>query len=269
MSYLQSVVKPRTSNSHKGDYGRILIIGGSNMYTGAPALAGLAALAAGADIVTIAAPEKTAWTISSYSPDLITIKLGEDKIGVEHVEELVKLSEKFDVVVIGNGIGRDKSTLEAIPTLLKKIKKPLIMEADCFKAKFVPKGAVLTPNRREFSRLFDRLPQDIEKAKKKILAAAKKSKNVILVKGPVDIITDGKKIEENHIHNPEMTVGGTGDVLAGILATFLAWSGKKYESAVSAAVVNGVAGDICLKRKRRVTASGMIEYIPEAIQISL
>lgn len=269
MTYLQGVVKPRISDSHKGDYGKILIIGGSARYVGAPALAGLAALAAGADLVTIAAPEKAAWAINTYSPDLITVKLGEDKVGVEHVEELAKLAEKFDVVLIGNGLDNDKSTLEAIPLLFKKIKKPIVMEADCFKAKFIPRGVLMTPNRAEFERFYGALPKESEKAMKKILLIAKKTKNVILLKGPIDMISDGKRMEENHIHNPEMTVGGTGDVLAGIAATFLAWSGKKFESAAAAAIVNGVAGDICLKRKRRVTASGMIEFIPEAIQISL
>lgn len=271
MAYLQNVIKPRVQTAHKGDYGRILVVGGSKEYVGAPALTGMAALASGADLVTIAAPEKAAWAINALSPNLITRKLEGEFLVPAHVDGLVKLLPKFDCVVVGNGLGEQKETIEAVKELFKKVvNKPIIVDADAFKAKVVPKKAVLTPHQREFENSgLGKAPSDLEKRKEAVLAAAKTSKTTILLKGPVDIISDGKRLEENRTHNPEMTVGGTGDTLTGILATFLAQSGKPFESACAAAWVNGMTGDLCLKYKRRVLASWMIEYIPEAIQMGL
>lgn len=271
MAYLQDVIKPRVQNAHKGDYGRILVIGGSKEYVGAPALTGMAALAAGADLVTIAAPERVAWAINAISPNLITKKLDGEFFAFPHVDAIVKLLPKFDCLVVGNGLGEQRETIEAVKELFKKVvDKPIIVDADAFKAKTFPKKAVLTPHSREFENSgLGKAPSDLEKRKAATLEAAKNSKATILLKGPVDIISDGKRLEENRTHNPEMTVGGTGDTLAGVLATFLAQSGKPFESACAAAWVNGMAGDLCLKHKRRVLASWMIDHIPEAIQMGL
>ncbi len=271
MAYLQNVIKPRVQSAHKGDYGRILVIGGSKEYVGAPALTGMAALAAGADLVTIAAPEKVAWAINAFSPNMITKKLDGEFFAPAHVDTIVKLLPKFDCLVVGNGLGEQKETMEAVKELFKKVAdKPVIVDADAFKAKAFPKKAVLTPHSREFENSgLGKAPSDLEKRKESVLEAAKTSRTTILLKGPVDVISDGKRLEENRTHNPEMTVGGTGDTLAGILATFLAQSGKPFESACAAAWVNGMAGDICLKHKRRVLAGWMIDHIPEAIQMGL
>lgn len=271
MAYLQEVIKPRVQGAHKGDYGRILVVGGSKEYVGAPALVGMAALASGADLVTIAAPEKVAWAINAISTNLITRKLDGEYLVPAHVDAIVKMLPRFDCVVIGNGLGEQKETIEAVKELFKKIvDKPIVVDADAFKAKTVPKKAVLTPHSREFENSgLGKALSDLQKRKEAVLAAAKNLRTTILLKGPVDVISDGKRLEENRTHNPEMTVGGTGDTLAGILATFLAQSQKPFESACAAAWVNGMAGDLCLKRKRRVLASWMIEYIPEAIQMGL
>ncbi len=260
---------------HKGDYGRVLVVGGSPTYVGAPTFVAMAAYATGADVVKIAAPERVAWTINTYSPHLITIKLPGSYFGREHVETILSEAARSDVVVVGSGIGDRKETIEAVAVLLQKLDKAkarVLIDADAFKAKYVPKKCVLTPHEREFLTLFDKIPpvKEIDKRREAVRKAAEKTKSVILLKGGVDLITDGKRMEENTVHNPEMTVGGTGDTLAGILATFWAQSPEKpFEAAGAAAWVNGLAGDLCLKKRRRVLPHWLIEHIPEAMSHSL
>jgi hydroxyethylthiazole kinase-like uncharacterized protein yjeF len=272
--HLQEVIKPRSITAHKGDYGRILVVGGSPLYVGAPAFVAMAAYAAGADIVKIIAPEKVAWTINTYSPHLITLKLPGQFFGAEHIDAVLAEAAKADVVVVGSGLSDRKETLAAVLILLQKLEKMkarILIDADAFKAKYVPKHSVITPHEREFLTVFDKIPpvKEMEKRREAVRKAAEKSKCVILLKGGVDIITDGKRLEENMVHNPEMTVGGTGDTLAGILATFWAQSDKPFESAGAAAWVNGLAGDLCLKKRRRVLPHWLIENIPEAMSHSL
>src|SRR3990167_9367817 len=93
----------RKKTSHKGENGRALIIGGSEDYVGAVTLAGLAALRSGCDLVTIAAPEKTAWAVNCYSPDLITHKVKGANFSIKHAKEMVKYADRFDATLIGNG----------------------------------------------------------------------------------------------------------------------------------------------------------------------
>lgn len=273
MSKLQEVIKPRVLTAHKGEYGKILVVGGSKDYIGAPFFVAASAYAAGADLVYVAAPEKTAWALSAMSPLLITHKLRGDHLSVEHVNEIVELAKGKDVVVIGNGVGETREAIAAMLTLVKRLEKEkirMILDADALKLGYLPKGAIITPHTREFQNLFKvKIPQDAEKRRELVKKQALASKTTILLKGPVDTITDGKRLEENTTHNPEMTVGGTGDTLAGILATFYAQSGKPVESAAAAAWVNGTAGDLCLKRRYRVLPDAMIQFIPEAIQTGL
>ena len=271
MAFLQDVLKPRSFESRKGDFGRIMVIGGSPQYVGAPALVGMAAIAAGADIVNIFAPEKVAWTINAMDPSLITTKLDGERLTPEHVQDLLKRTGDFDVLVIGNGLGAAPETVDAVAQILSKVKIPTVVDADAFKAKVVPKKGLLTPHSKEFETMFrDPLPKDLEKRRAKVAKHAAANKCVILLKGGIDIISDGKKTAENRVHNPEMTVGGTGDTLAGICAAFLAQSnGKAFESARAAAWVNGTAGDLCLKKRKRVLPHWLIEYIPESLQLGI
>lgn len=174
-------IKRRKTNSKKGDNGKLLIIGGSEDYTGCLALAGIAALRTGCDIVIIAAPEKTAWAINCLSPDLMTKKIKGKYFQKKHAEEIIKLSEKFDAVLIGNGIGINSK--EFVKQITKKIKKP---------------------------------------------------KEIIL---------------KNTTGNPGMTKAGTGDVLAGLTAGFLAQGYPLNKAALNATYINGKLGDIQKEKK--------------------
>lgn len=250
----------------KGENGKVLIVGGSPDYVGAPALAGMAALRTGVDIVTICAPEKVAWTINTYSPDLITKKFLGEEFDVTHCKEIISLSEGFDVVLLGNGLGLKK---EFVMKLLRHIKKPFVLDADALKVIniSVVNKAILTPHSKEFEILYANsllkkkfYEEHIEDNLKQIKASL--GNNVILLKGKEDIIFSKTREHRNRTGNPGMTVGGTGDILAGLCAGYLAQTHKLFESAVQSAYVNGRTGDFLLKQKGySFTASDMIHEL--------
>ena len=148
----KDIVLPiRKKSSKKGDNGRVLIVGGSKDYVGAVALAGIAALRSGCDWVTIAAPEKVAWAVNCLSSDLVTIKLKGDYFSLKHVNNILKLADKHDIVLIGNGIGLRKETKQFLKKIIKKIKKNKVIDADGIKilASNELNNAIITPHIRE------------------------------------------------------------------------------------------------------------------------
>ncbi len=267
---LNASYKKRKENSHKYDFGHLLIIGGSKMYTGSPALAGLAAYKTGVDIVTIAAPERSANIIATFSPNLITYPLVGAYINQRNSKELVELIKKKTAILIGGGLERREETKKTILQILKKIKIPCVIDADSIhhikKNQEVIKGRnfLLTPHEKEFFALTGISIKNKElKSRIKIVEnVAKKLKTTIVLKGPKDIISNGKKTFINKTGNPYMTKGGTGDTLAGIAASLLAQGNDPLTSGILAAYINGKAGDITAKDKRQaLTATDIIENI--------
>ncbi len=232
----------RPKLSHKGDNGRILVIGGSKGYVGAVALAGLAAMRVGADIVTVCAPEKVAWAINCLAPDLITKKFKGGCFKASHSKEIIKLSKNFDVILIGNGIGRKSSSFV---NSIVRIPKPKVIDADAIKSIQLQriKNAVLTPHKKEYHLLLKN-SKIAEKSLQKNLG-----NNVILLKGPVDRIITKNKIILNKTGNPGMTKAGTGDVLAGLVAGFISRRCSLEKAAYLAAYYNGMIGDNLKKKK--------------------
>ena len=270
----------RKPESHKGDNGRLLIIGGSIDYVGAVILAGMAAFRSGVDIVTIAAPEKVAWAINAFSPDFITRKFKGDFFALKHSDKIIKLSKDFDVILIGNGLGVRNQTIKFSQKIIKNIKKPKVIDADAIKAlTFEVNNSIITPHENEL-RIFlennlkdKKIIKDIfskkinpEKKAKNIQSVLKdflEKDNVILLKGKTDIIISKDKIKFNKTGNAGMSVAGTGDVLAGLTAGFLAQTNSLFDSACSAAFINGIIGDYLLRKKSYgFIASDFIEYIP-------
>jgi NAD(P)H-hydrate epimerase len=261
-------LKKRDPWSRKGDYGKVLVIGGSKDYTGAPALSALAALRSGVDLSVVAAPEKVAWTINTYSPDLITRKFEGDFFNWDNVKDIIELclDGNFDAVLIGPGLGLEPNTMDFAKEVVERVELPKVIDADALKAlkDAEIKNAILTPHAGEFKILFDEdLPQNLHERADIAKSYAKKDK-IILLKGHVDIITDGERVKSNHTGNPGMTVGGTGDVLAGLCLGFLAQTRDLFNSAYNAAYLNGKVGDYLLKKKGYgFTASDMAENICE------
>ncbi len=260
-----SLLGKRTSESHKGDSGRILVIGGGP-YTGAPALTALAALRAGADIVTVAAPKSAARTISGFSPDLIVKELTGDYLCPDDIDILKELIIRHDVVVMGMGLGRNAKTLEALATIIPLTKKTVI-DADALQSNLSLKG-IITPHAGEFQRIsgISLGEADYKNRIEPLKKYAAKKGLVVLLKGKVDLISDGNVVRANITGNPGMTVGGTGDVLAGVTASFYART-SALRAATAAAFVNGRAGDLVYSEKDYgMVATDIIDKIPEAMR---
>ena len=271
-------IPARSKDSHKGDNGKLLVVGGSKDYVGAVTLAGLAALRSGADLVKIIAPEKVSWAINAYSLDLITKKFPSEIFLPKHYGAIKDEMENFDVLLIGNGIGLSKKTKKFCKNTIKNIKKLKVIDADAIKSISMDdaENSIITPHSRELHKFLinskiikstikkiDNEKKIIKKANliKNITQEFLNKNNVILLKGKIDAIISKNKILYNKTGNEGMTKGGTGDVLAGLCAGFLAQSKGLLQSAINAAYFNGLMGDILLKKKKGFTylASDMVE----------
>jgi hydroxyethylthiazole kinase-like uncharacterized protein yjeF len=269
---VQLVVKPRRPEAHKGEFGRLLVIGGSDVFSGAPVFVASAALRVGVDLAYIAAPHRTAYAISSMSPDLITIKLNGDHLNPSDVATIRPYLEKSTAVAMGPGLGLHKDTREAVKEVIKlieRLKVPLLLDADGLKAfaEFkhkVTSPMVFTPHAGEYQILTGKeLPQELNEKTAEVQKTAEELGAVILLKGHVDVISDGKRVKLNFTGNPGMTVGGTGDVLSGIAAAFMAQGADPFEAAVAGAFINGAAGDFVQSEKGyHMVASDLLNWIP-------
>jgi NAD(P)H-hydrate epimerase len=272
---VNAVMKHRLPESHKGDFGRLLVIGGSETFSGAPTLVAQAALRTGVDLAYVAAPEKTAQAISSLSPDLITIKLTGDHLNPDNLNQLKPYIEACDAVAVGPGLGlhdETKKSVKLIVDAVERFGKALVLDADGLKAfagfkRKLKVPSVLTPHAGEYSILagkklpgiLDRKVADVQKTSAGLNA-------VVLLKGRVDIVSDGKRFKLNFTGNPGMTVGGTGDVLTGVVGAFLAQRMDPYDAAVAGAFVNGAAGDFLFQEKgAHMVASDLINWIPHVL----
>ena len=285
--------KPR-KESHKGENGRLLVVGGGPYY-GAPALSSFAAQRTGVDLVYIATPKKVARAITSYSPllikplrlakeiakkspTLIVKELKNEEILVpEDVEVIEKLLSKTDALLIGPGLGDNTRTQQAVKNIIqlfKKNKKPMVIDADAIKV--VGKNpdiiknsqTIVTPHSGEFKELTGiKLSNDLNERKKHVQQWAKKLGIVIVLKGPIDVISDGNNVKLNDIHNEAMTVGGTGDVLAGIIGALLAKKVEPFNAARIGVFINGAAGNLAFNKKSYgLIATDIIEEIPNILK---
>ncbi|HJW98083.1 MAG TPA: NAD(P)H-hydrate dehydratase [Candidatus Bathyarchaeia archaeon] len=270
-----SAVKPRKPESHKGDFGRLLVIGGSETFSGAPTLVAQAALRTGVDLAYVAAPEKTARVISTLSPDLITIKLKGDHLNPHNLDQLKQFIRACDAVAVGPGLGLHEETREAVRLIIEEVErssKAVVLDADALKAFAVFKRelkvpSVLTPHAGEYETLTGKkLPENHDQKIQDVRNTAAKLNAVVLLKGSVDIISNGTKFKLNFTGNPGMTVGGTGDVLTGVVGAFLAQHVDPFEAAVAGAFVNGAAGDFVFEGKgAHMVASDLIKWIPHVL----
>lgn len=269
------VATPRPPEARKGEFGRLLVMGGSEVFSGAPALVALAALRVGIDIVFIAAPEKTAYTIASMSPNLITIKLQGKHLRPSNLAVLKRYIASSSAVVIGPGLGIHIETNDAVKNIINLIEErniPLLIDADGLKvfAKLKQKlrcPLILTPHSGEYQILTGKEPpKKLRERAADVQKTAVEFNAVILLKGHIDIISNGKQMKFNFTGNPGMTVGGTGDVLSGIIGALLARKVDPFEAAVAGAFINGAAGDFVRKEKGyHMVSTDIIDWIPRVM----
>lgn len=270
---VEDVTSPRLPEAHKGDFGRLLVIGGSETYSGAPTLVALAALRTGVDLVFVAAPEKTAASIASFSPNLITVRLAGDHLSEGNVEILRPHIERSTCVAMGPGLGTHSETVGAVAKILgvlKECKKPALVDADAIKAmgkvtRSVGFPVVVTPHAGEFQVLSGRAPSgDLGPRIEETRSLATTLRGTVLLKGHVDIVSDGEHVKLNRTGNPAMTVGGTGDVLSGVVAGLMAQGVPEFKASVAGAFINGAAGDLAaVELGDHLAPTDLIHLIPK------
>lgn len=268
--------KPRPSTAHKGDYGRLLIIGGSENFTGAPAFSALAATKCGTDLVYVASPTKTSEIIASYSPDLITIKLPGEHLNPRALQELEKWTSTADAMVLGPGIGLHEETVDTVKKLISTagdLNKPIVIDADALKIfgrnkRRLKSPTVLTPHPGEFAQLMQRkISPEIQLRQEAATQLAKETSATVVLKGNLDVIADPSRLKINRTGNPYMTVGGTGDILTGIIGSLLAQKVEPFKAAAAGAFLNGLAGDMLMREKGpTVTPLALVDHIQKAIK---
>ncbi len=261
----------RKKGSHKGENGKVLVIAGSEGLAGAAMLAASSAnsaLRAGADLCTVAAPEKVGWAINTYSPDIIVKKFHGKFFSRKQLRHLLALEQNSDAALIGPGMGREKTTLLLARKFVQGALGKVVLDADALRActGMVLSGKeIITPHEKEFE-TFSGVSLHGKALAEKINAVrmcAARHNCVILLKGSTDIISDGKKTFLNKTGNPGMTKGGTGDVLAGLCAAYIALGAKPLEAACAAAFVSGKIGDSLRKKMGYgFTASDMVKEVP-------
>lgn len=258
-SLVEKLLPKRDSKSHKGQNGKVLIVGGSFDFHGAPILAGLGALYSGADLVYLYVPSCNFDVTRSMYPDFIVKKFDGDSLQEKDADAIISLGKECNSILIGPGIGTQEGSQQAIIKILQDLHIPTVLDADAISSlkkidKFpLQQTIVVTPHAREFQNLVDKdVVIDAQDAKSVILlrSISMDLKLNVLLKGPVDYVSSEEgHVETNHTGNAGMTVGGSGDVLAGVVATFLAQGCEGFDAARAAAYIVGDAGDIMKKTK--------------------
>jgi len=278
---LKDIYKERPKDSKKYDFGLLIVIGGSDFYSGSPALSSLAAFKVGVDMVRIIAPKRAADIIASFTPNFAAYPLEGKWLEKKHLATLISMTESSKevshgktAVVIGGGLGRTPETQEVILEYLSEVSVPTVIDADAIHAlaknpKVVSgKPFLITPHTYEFFILTGKevykLPE--EEKIKIVKEEATRLQTTILLKGPVDIVSDGKEVVLSKTGTPFMTKGGCGDTLAGICGALMARGIDPFLAAQAAAYINGKAGEIAAeKSKEGLLATDLIEAIPEVI----
>jgi len=258
--------------AHKGNAGKLLVIGGSQRYSGSPAFVAMAAIRSGTDLTLVAAPKRAADIIASLQPDLITESLHCEHLCPHDTSHLLMLADWADAVVIGGGLDIMEKTERTIKVLLRKIDKPCVIDAEALRAvsgesNLINETFILTPHENEFEALGGNKPS--HKIKERISQTSRLSRKLgatILLKGNIDIIALRDRIAINKTGNPYMTKGGTGDVLAGICGSLLARKVEPFKAACAAAWINGTAGNMAVKKiGPGFFVSEMLDFIPKVI----
>jgi ADP-dependent NAD(P)H-hydrate dehydratase len=275
-------LQPRPVDGHKGLFGKILIVGGSVGFSGAPALAGKAALRSGAGLVRVAVPGSILPTVASLELCYTTIPLAEDadgKIASEAAGILAGHARQNDVVAFGPGVGVSAGVKDVLLHLLGIEGLKIIIDADGLNTLALCGGArgwvekkkasvILTPHPGEMQRLWKslfrgKMPEGrIEQAAK----LAEQTGTTVVFKGGGTVVTDGKKVYVNTTGNAGMATAGAGDVLTGVIAALMGQGLSLMDAAVAGVYLHGLAGDLAAKEKGQISlvATDIIDFLPAA-----
>jgi len=284
-------LKPRRPDTHKGDYGKALIIAGSRGMSGAAYLASQSAIRSGAGLVYLATPSSQQSILAAKLTCVITQSLAETPEGtitkkaIDNIASLLKppssgnweLSlSNLDAMGIGPGLSRHPKTMEFVRSALPLFTCPTVIDADGINAlvdnsDIIGKmqSVILTPHAAEMARLLKTTPTKIQFNRlDSALEAAKRLRSIVVLKGYKTIVTDGENVYINTTGNPGMATAGSGDVLTGMITSFVAQKFSPFEASQLAVYLHGLAGDIAARRftEHSLIATDIMDYIPEAIK---
>ncbi|MBI5779842.1 MAG: NAD(P)H-hydrate dehydratase [Planctomycetes bacterium] len=285
------VIKSRRPDTHKGDYGKVLIIAGSRGMSGAAYLSAQSAIRSGAGLVYLAIPSSQQPILATKLTCVITQALAEttegtvSKKAIDDIKSLLQFPSPskweltlgdVDAVGIGPGLSRHPQTMEFVRSVLPLFTCPAVIDADGINAlvnniKIIGKmrSAILTPHAAEMARLLKTTPTKIQfNRMDSAVEAAKRLKSIVILKGYKTIVTDGENIYINTTGNPGMATAGSGDVLTGMIASFVAQKLSPFEASQLAVYLHGLAGDMAAKKftEHSLIATDIMDYIPEAIK---
>ena len=280
MKPFDATLPPRRPDSHKGDYGRVLIIGGSQGMAGAVGLAGMAALRSGAGLVRLAVPEIIQSTVAGYEPSYTTMALPHDdqgRIADSAVSILNDAIQDATAVALGPGLGRSADLVRLATEIFESVSQPLIVDADGLNALATfadelpqPSGPrIFTPHPGEFARLLGIEKVHPDERERLARDYAARHQLILLLKGWRSIITDGHDIFYNATGNPGMATGGTGDVLTGVIAALLGQGLSPIDAARLGAHVHGLSGDLAAEElgQTGLIARDVVEFLPQAFRM--
>jgi len=269
----KKLTTPRKASAKKGDSGTVLVVGGSHFYHGAPVFTSMAALRSGTDLVYTAVPRSIKTEVRSFSPALIVLPLPDDKLTVGSANRLAAMMpKKPKSAAIGMAMSIAKpEALIALVRNLKEMGVRLLLDASALVPDVLPEikdtNSVVTPHAGEYKRLFG---EDAGRSEKErilnVQKMAKKHGITVLLKGPTDVVSDGKRVGVNRTHNCAMTVGGTGDVLSGLAAGLLCKM-EPFDASLLAVYFNGLAGNLSFNRVGlHMTSTDLLEDLPHAMK---
>ena len=257
----------RPADSHKGAFGEVLVVGGGP-YTGAPALAARAALRAGADLVRVACPESVADAIAGYDQNLIVRPFDGERFAPAAVESVLELAADHDSVCLGPGLGESEATRAAVREFLGRFDGTAVVDADALSVvPDVDTDATLlcTPHQGELRGMGGETAEDYRERGTLVADFAAELGHTLLVKGRYDVISDGRDYRVNRTGNPGMTVGGTGDVLAGTTAALAATLPVAQAAAIGAYVVGAAGDSVADEQGYGLLATDLPEAVPRVM----
>jgi NAD(P)H-hydrate epimerase len=285
MELIESIpkLKPRTVDGHKGDYGKVLIVAGSLGMSGAAALAGRAALRAGAGLVRVATPRSVLPIVASVEPCFTAIALpedGEGRISAEAINIILEAVAQNDAVAFGPGVGVSGALRSILGALLESESLRLLIDADglnnlagvtSWPARLKAK-LILTPHPGEMRRLWQGLFREPLPSERREQAVqfAQRTGTIIVLKGAGTVVTDGQKVYINKTGNPGMATAGSGDVLTGAITALAGQGLSDFDAAVLGVYIHGLAGDIAAEKRGQVSliATDIIDSLPDAFKHS-
>lgn len=270
-----SILPDRMETAHKGDFGRVLLLCGSRGFTGAAALAALGALRSGAGLVYLGVPESiyTIEAVKLTEPIVFPLPEEDGKLSTAALRQILVMLPKMDAVLVGPGLGQSEGVLAVVRTALEEFAGPVVVDADginvlsthmdILRERRYP--TVLTPHAGEYARIGGDLQADRVSS---AVQFAQENNCILLLKGHGTVITDGVTTYVNPTGNPGMAVGGSGDVLSGILVSLLGQGLDPLQAAACGAWLHGAAGDICADKigQYGMLPSDMLEVLPRLMK---